>query len=197
MTEYDKEQFIQHVKTGSGRGFAASQLKLTMRNVNAALKSDPAFKDRVATEEIALGDLMLGIISNDALQNGSVSSAAAWLSHQHRVQAQADHMKLERQKLVVRKREVEAKVKAVDSITATSSPKLSLRALTMEELDAYSQLTESVFAGETLQPDEYAALGQITAKLMIPDQSSKTAALNGLTNGDNMFESEDDDDWEA
>ncbi len=191
VTDTQKEQSIGHIKAGSGRAFGCTQVKVTLNALKAELRADPAFLDAVQTEEQAAADLILSVVSNDAL-SGSPSSAMNWSAHYLRVQA----LKLERQKVALKKKEVLSKVKAVDHITNDHAiARRQLNNLDNDEFNRYVAFQEMVWARKRLDDNQALEYGRIMEKVNQAEQSAATKSLNGLATVDNMFDY-DDDDWD-
>lgn len=203
MTPEQKEEFLKYLTFGMNEAYAADVLKVGWGTYGRTLQADPDFRKQVdGAKQSALGALEHVVYEKG--QKGELNAAMAVLNYRQRGDQIRGTRSLERRKLLLKEKEVNAKVKAVDHIVDQAEGKVNFNMLTNDELAEYSrihELNKSLPMGIELSVEDAVMFARLTRKISntgslesAMNGNGAVHALNGISKVDQMMDDDDDED---
>lgn len=157
LSDEDQQQFIRFIDAGYNREAAAKLARVAYNRVRATLLDFPEFREEVIVSELAREGHCQQVIYEKALtpDNPDIGCAGLFIRNAHAVREMHRANRLKRAELLLKKREVDAKLQE----TAASDYRPDFTVFADHELDDYNGLCDKVQSGADLTPEELTRYG--------------------------------------
>jgi hypothetical protein len=193
MTSTQKNKFVEIVKTGIGVYNACDEVGIQYTVLKKAIKDDPMFREMVKSAEESLQENLLSIARIRANEDQDPHLAIKLHEVIQESRAKSAASKLAAKNYQLKKKEVDAKVKALTHVSDAISKPVSFKCLSEEEFEQYSQIFMKINQGDIeLTEEEYTIWGKLSLKVSsaqrLEDSKNTVRAIEAVS----QFENSDD-----